>query len=221
MFTLNQQINSSLHHLPHPQYRIQYHIMDPLPFKPTRHDVYDFISPTAGTKNAAVGKAVLVTGAGSGIGEVRTHFPNGLISSTSSLTLTERLTCFSIPPSILPVQERLPSSSPAEMPRPLRSPKSASRPNPPNVTCSASQPTSPSPKPSQTSSKRPAKSTSSSITLDPREPSAHWRRPTFRNGGWLLYDVPSIFDFGNQIASRLISYRTSTSEARTWLLASS
>ena len=195
--------------------------MEPLPLKPTRHDVYDFISPIAGTKDAAVGKAVLVTGAGSGIGEVRIHFPNGLISSTSSLTLTERLTCFSIPPSTLPVQERLPSSSPAEMPRPSRSPKSASRQNPPNVTCSASQPTSPSPKPSRTSSKRPAKSTSSSITLDPREPSAHWRRPTFRNGGWLLYDVPSIFDFGNQIASRLISYRTSTSEARTWLLASS
>ncbi|CAN8102496.1 unnamed protein product [Discula destructiva] len=43
--------------------------MNPLPIKPTRHDVYDFISPTSGTKNAALGKAVLVTGAGSGIGE--------------------------------------------------------------------------------------------------------------------------------------------------------
>ncbi|EMR68570.1 putative short chain dehydrogenase reductase protein [Eutypa lata UCREL1] len=43
--------------------------MNPLPIKPTRHDVYDFISPTSGTKDAAVGKAVLVTGAGSGIGE--------------------------------------------------------------------------------------------------------------------------------------------------------
>ena len=46
--------------------------MIPLPIKPTRHDVYEFISPTVGTKDAVVGKAVLVTGAGSGIGEVRT-----------------------------------------------------------------------------------------------------------------------------------------------------
>jgi len=45
-------------------------MMNPLPIKPTRHDVYDFISPTAGTKDAALGKAVLITGAGSGIGEV-------------------------------------------------------------------------------------------------------------------------------------------------------
>ncbi|CAJ2505338.1 Uu.00g127320.m01.CDS01 [Anthostomella pinea] len=43
--------------------------MDALPIKPTRHDVYDFISPNAGTKDAAVGKSVLVTGAGSGFGE--------------------------------------------------------------------------------------------------------------------------------------------------------
>jgi FlaA1/EpsC-like NDP-sugar epimerase len=38
--------------------------------KPTRHDIYDFISPESGTKNAAEGKTVLITGAGSGIGEV-------------------------------------------------------------------------------------------------------------------------------------------------------
>ncbi|ROV92438.1 hypothetical protein VPNG_09577 [Cytospora leucostoma] len=43
--------------------------MGPLPIQPTRHDVYDFISPTSGTKDAAAGKAVLVTGAGSGIGK--------------------------------------------------------------------------------------------------------------------------------------------------------
>ena len=49
--------------------------MIPLPIKPTRHDVYEFISPTVGTKDAVVGKAVLVTGAGSGIGEVYTCFP--------------------------------------------------------------------------------------------------------------------------------------------------
>ncbi|KUI52978.1 Short-chain type dehydrogenase/reductase [Cytospora mali] len=42
--------------------------MDPLPINPTKHDVYDFISPTTGTEDAAVGKTVLVTGAGSGIG---------------------------------------------------------------------------------------------------------------------------------------------------------
>jgi len=41
-----------------------------LPMKPTRHDIYDFISPESGTKNAAEGKTVLITGAGSGIGEV-------------------------------------------------------------------------------------------------------------------------------------------------------
>lgn len=41
-----------------------------LPMKPTRHDIYDYISPNSGTKNAAGGKTVLVTGAGSGIGEV-------------------------------------------------------------------------------------------------------------------------------------------------------
>lgn len=38
--------------------------------KPTRHDIYDYISPNSGTKDAARGKTVLVTGAGSGIGEV-------------------------------------------------------------------------------------------------------------------------------------------------------
>jgi hypothetical protein len=45
---------------------------NPLPIQPSRHDVYDFISPTKGTKDAALGKAVLITGAGSGIGEVST-----------------------------------------------------------------------------------------------------------------------------------------------------
>lgn len=62
--------------------------MDPLPLKPTRHDVYDFISPTAGTKNAAVGKAVLVTGAGSGIGEhTAIHFAR---AGATSLVLAGR-----------------------------------------------------------------------------------------------------------------------------------
>ncbi|KAK7740993.1 hypothetical protein SLS53_005056 [Cytospora paraplurivora] len=49
--------------------------MSPLPIQPTRHDVYDFISPTSGTKDAAVGKAVLLTGAGSVIGgHIAIHF---------------------------------------------------------------------------------------------------------------------------------------------------
>ena len=41
-----------------------------LPIKPSKDDEYDFISPKHGTKNAAAGKSVMVTGAGSGIGEV-------------------------------------------------------------------------------------------------------------------------------------------------------
>lgn len=158
-------------------------IMNPLPIKPTRHDVYDFISPTAGTKDAAVGKAVLVTGAGSGIGEVRRYLPSNLISSKSSVNLIKRLTYFSIPLSILLVQAPLLSSLPGEMPRPLRSLKSVSRPNPPGVKCSASQPTSHSLNLWQVCSKRPAKPISLSTTLDPREPLARWRRPTFRSGG--------------------------------------
>lgn len=99
--------------------------MNPLLIKPTRHDVYDFISPTSGTKDAAVGKAVLVTGAGSSIGEVRTHLSNSSFRQPLLLYLTKSLTCISIPPSILPVQERLPLSSPAEMLRPSRSLKLA------------------------------------------------------------------------------------------------
>lgn len=189
--------------------------MNPLPIKATRHDVYDFISPTSGTKDAAVGKAVLVTGAGSGIGEVRTYFPNSPISSKSSVDLIKPLTCFSIPPSTLLVQGRHLSSLPGEMPRPLRSLKSVSRPNPPGVKCSASQPTSHSLNLWQICSKRPEKPTSSSTTLDPREPLARWRRPTFRSGGWLMY-IALHFSFWKSNCGKLISYRTSTLEARTW-----
>ena len=36
--------------------------------KPTRHDVYPFIDPRDGLKDAAVGKTVIVTGSGGGIG---------------------------------------------------------------------------------------------------------------------------------------------------------
>ena len=36
--------------------------------EPTKHDVYPFIDPQVGMKNAAAGKTVLVTGSGSGIG---------------------------------------------------------------------------------------------------------------------------------------------------------
>ncbi|KAM7213854.1 putative short chain dehydrogenase reductase protein [Rhypophila decipiens] len=43
--------------------------MNALPIKPSRHDVYDFISPDSGTKDCALGKNVLITGAGSGIGQ--------------------------------------------------------------------------------------------------------------------------------------------------------
>lgn len=190
-------------------------IMNPLPIKPTRHDVYDFISPTAGTKDAAVGKAVLVTGAGSGIGEVRRYLRSNLISSKSSVNLIKRLTYFSIPLSILLVQAPPLSSLPGEMPRPLRSLKSVSRPNPPDVRCSAFQPTSPSLNLWQICSKRPEKPTSSSTTLDPREPLARWRRPTFRSGGWLMY-IALHFSFWKSNWGKLISYRTSTLEARTW-----
>lgn len=189
--------------------------MNPLPIKPTRHDVYDFISPTSGTKDAAVGKAVLVTGAGSGIGEVRTYSPNSPISSKSSVDLIKPLTCFSIPPSTLLVQGRHLSSLPGEMPRPLRSLKSVSRPNPPGVKCSASQPTSHSLNLWQVCSKRPAKPISLSTTLDPREPLARWRRPTFRSGGRLMY-IALHFSFWKSNWGKLISYRTSTLEARTW-----
>lgn len=47
-----------------------------LDIKPSRQDVYDFISPDTGvTKNCASGKSVLVTGAGSGIGlHIAIHF---------------------------------------------------------------------------------------------------------------------------------------------------
>ncbi|KAI1193045.1 NAD(P)-binding protein [Nemania serpens] len=43
--------------------------MTTLAIQPSRHDVYEFISPSAGTKDAALGKSVLITGAGSGIGQ--------------------------------------------------------------------------------------------------------------------------------------------------------
>ena len=36
-----------------------------------KHDVYDFISPYKGLKNAASGKTILISGAGTGIGKVK------------------------------------------------------------------------------------------------------------------------------------------------------
>lgn len=41
-----------------------------LQLQASKHDVYDFISPHVGTKDAAKGKNVLVTGGGTGIGQV-------------------------------------------------------------------------------------------------------------------------------------------------------
>ena len=66
--------------------------MNPLPIKPTRHDVYDFISPNAGTKDAAVGKTVLITGAGSGIGEVLVLHPGMPYLMNIMLSLVTQLT---------------------------------------------------------------------------------------------------------------------------------
>ena len=37
--------------------------------KPSRHDVYPFIDPTDGLKGAAAGKRILISGAGTGIGQ--------------------------------------------------------------------------------------------------------------------------------------------------------
>ncbi|KAG9239277.1 hypothetical protein BJ875DRAFT_491751 [Amylocarpus encephaloides] len=59
-----------------------------LPIKPSKHDEYDFISPSSGTKDAAAGKSVLVTGAGSGIGEeIALYFA---IAGATSVTLAGR-----------------------------------------------------------------------------------------------------------------------------------
>ncbi|KAJ4294408.1 hypothetical protein N0V90_008098 [Kalmusia sp. IMI 367209] len=45
-----------------------------LPIEVSRHDVYDFVSPHAGTQDAAKGKNVLITGGGTGIGEVMAKY---------------------------------------------------------------------------------------------------------------------------------------------------
>jgi len=42
----------------------------------SHHDIYDFISYKHGMKDAAKGKKVLITGAGSGIGKVSTSLPH-------------------------------------------------------------------------------------------------------------------------------------------------
>ncbi|KAK3056903.1 hypothetical protein LTR09_001941 [Extremus antarcticus] len=56
--------------------------------KPTRHDVYPFIDPREGLKDAAKGRSVLVTGAGSGIGRgIATSFA---LAGASKLILGAR-----------------------------------------------------------------------------------------------------------------------------------
>jgi NAD(P)-dependent dehydrogenase (short-subunit alcohol dehydrogenase family) len=56
--------------------------------EPTRHDVYPFIDPRQGMKNAATGKTALVTGSGAGIG--RAISESFAIAGASELILTAR-----------------------------------------------------------------------------------------------------------------------------------
>jgi NAD(P)-dependent dehydrogenase (short-subunit alcohol dehydrogenase family) len=57
--------------------------------EPTRHDVYPFIDPRQGMKNAAAGKTALVTGSGAGIG--RAISKSFAIAGASELILAARL----------------------------------------------------------------------------------------------------------------------------------
>ena len=200
----------------------KYHIMNPLPLKPTRHDVYDFISPTAGTKNAAVGKAVLVTGAGSGIGQVRTHFPNGLISSTSSSTPTETTDMLQHTAihfaragatSIVLAGRNAKDLEESQVSIQAESPKC-------HVLCVPTDITEP-----EAVATLFQKAGKIDILIN-NAASAGTMGPLVATDvqNWWTAFVRCFPRFGTveiQIASRLISYRTSTSEARTWSLASS